>query len=263
MAVPPKEPTAGLPPKPRGDLRGGRSLRAIPPVPPARPMPARAPTRPLGPPGASGPPLLSLVLWPALLTLGVTLLRLVGELRGWSTDYFSRLPGGALAIVGIWWLPLVVGPYFGWRLARAGVRSPHPVQIVGVPALALASGTLVGLLAGRLLNPSWTAYLVLWAFIALVAGGVAFAAWPAAGKPLLAYAAAARLPVVLVMALAIWRRWGTHYDAPPPGFPLIPPLSRWALTGLLPQATIWVAFTVAVGMAGSAVGVYLASRRRR
>jgi len=73
---------------------------------------------------------------------------------------------------------------------------------------------------------------------------VTFRRWPALGRPLLAYAWAARLPVVLVMALAIWKGWGTHYDVPPPGFPAMPQLKRWLWTGLVPQATMWVAWTM-------------------
>ena len=65
------------------------------------------------------------------------------------------------------------------------------------------------------------------------------------------------------MAFAIWRRWGTHYDAPPPGFPDLFPMARWLWTGVLPQTTIWIAFTLAVGMAGAAAGARLASRRAR
>ena len=38
---------------------------------------------------------------------------------------------------------------------------------------------------------------------------------------------AARIPVVFVMAVAIWKGAGTHYDLPPPGFPAMPPLRRW------------------------------------
>ena len=57
------------------------------------------------------------------------------------------------------------------------------------------------------------------------------------------------------MALAIRGRWGTHYDALPPGFPTPRRWPRWLWTGLLPQTTIWVAFTLAVGMAFAAAGV--------
>ncbi len=210
-----------------------------------------------------GPKVLPLVLWPALLTLAVTVLRLVGELRGWSPEYFSRLPGGGLSPLGITWLAPLVGLYFGWRLGRAGVPSPHPIVGAGVPVLALAAGALVAALAGRLLKTSWTGNFTLWAVVAALVAGVAFAAWPALGRLLLAYAYAARIPVAIVMALAVWRHWGTHYDVPPPGFPAMPQLRRWLWTGLLPQATIWVAWTMATGAIFGALGDWAASRRRR
>jgi hypothetical protein len=65
------------------------------------------------------------------------------------------------------------------------------------------------------------------------------------------------------MAFAIFRRWGTHYDAPPPGFPALLPMPRWLWTGVLPQSTIWIALTLAVGMICGAAGVLAASRRSR
>jgi hypothetical protein len=89
---------------------------------------------------------------------------------------------------------------------------------------------------------------------------VALAAWPALGRLLLAYAWTARFPVMLVMALAIWKGWGTHYDVPPPGFPAMPPLKRWLWTGLLPQATMWVAWTMVTGTIAGALG-WRAARR--
>jgi hypothetical protein len=204
-----------------------------------------------------------LVLWPALLTLGVTLLRLVGELRGWSPEYFSRLPGGGLSPLGITWLAPFVGLYFGWRLGRAGVASPSPARAFGLPVAALLGGSLIAVLAERMLKTSWTANFTLWAVVAVLVAAAAFAAWPALGRLLLAYAYAARVPVALVAAAAVWKGWGTHYDVPPPGFPAMPRLSRWLWTGLLPQATIWVAWTVATGAALGALGRWAASLRRR
>jgi hypothetical protein len=243
----------------------------VPQVPVARPAAARPsarpPARPLARPpraaSAAGPPVLSLVAWPALLTLGVTLLRLVGELRGWSPSYFSRLPGGGLAIVGIAWLVPAVGAYLGWRLARAGLQSPGVASLAGWPTGALLLGLAIGYGLERVVQPSWTGTLVLWAMVAVFVAVMSFVTWPALGWPLLVYAAAARLPVALVMYFAISRRWGTHYDAPPPGFPGLLPMPRWLWTGLLPQTTIWIAFTLAVGMAAAAAGVWLQSRRAR
>lgn len=254
MAVPPRDRTTG------------RSLRGVPQLPVARP--ARAPSRPpqrASQPGpfVAGPSIVGLAFWPAVATLGVTLLRLVGELRGWSTDYFSRAPGGGLAIVGITWLAPVVGGYLAWRLIDAGVRAPGPLRLVGWPIVSLVAFTLLGYGLERKLAPSWTGTLTLWAVMALPVAVVAFLAWPALGRALLVYALAARLPVVAIMGFAIWNRWGTHYDVPPPGFPGLPPMPRWLWTGVLPQATIWIAFTLAVGTAGAAAGAWLNTLRRR
>jgi hypothetical protein len=99
--------------------------------------------------------------------------------------------------------------------------------------------------------------------VSLLVAAMSLSTWPTIGQLLLAYALAARIPVLLVMALAIRRNWGTHYDALPPDFPLLAPLGRFLWLGLLPQATIWVAFTLAVGTGFSALGVYLAARRPR
>jgi len=241
------------------DVIAGRPLRGVPslaaPSRPAAPGPRTPPRRP---PPVAGPAALRLVVWPALLTLGVTALRLVGELRGWSPATFSRLPGGGLSPLGISWLPPLVGAWFGWKLARAGVVAPRPVRAFGVPTAALVLGFLLGTLVERRMKLSVESTLVLWAVVALVVAAAAFAAWPRLGRPLLVYACAARLPVALVMALAMWRAWGTHYDARTPGFPLTPPLQLWLWTGLLPQATVWVAWTVALGALGGAAGALLA-----
>jgi hypothetical protein len=195
------------------------------------------------------------------VTLGVTLVRLAGELLRWSPSTFSRLPGGGLSPLGITWLAPLVGFYLGWRLCRAGVPSPPPVRTLGVPAAALALGFLLATLAERLLKPSWTATFALWAAAAVAVAAVAFAAWPALGRPLLAYAYAARVPVAAVMALAIWGGWGTHYDLPPPAFPQMPLFRRWVWIALVPQGTIWVAWTMATGAVFGAVGWLLARRR--
>ena len=204
-----------------------------------------------------------LLLWPALLTLAVTLLRFVGELRGWSPEVWSRLPGGGLSPLGIAWLAPLVGIFLGWRLERMGIRSPAPAIAFGVPAAALVAGPLVAALAGRLLKTSWTANFALWALAGIAVSGVVFAAWPALGRILLVYACAARLPVLLVMAVAIWRNLGTHYDVPPPGFPGMLPFRRWLWIAVLPQSTIWVGWTMATGALGGALGWLAASRRPR
>jgi hypothetical protein len=242
----------------------GRSLERVPElaVPAARPAPQPR-TRVPRAPSAPGPGALRLVLAPAAITLLVTLLRLAGELRGWSPEWFSRLPGGGLAIVGITWLPPFVGAWMAFRMVRAGVRPPPIRDLVVWPLGALLLGLAMGYGFERLVDPSWTGTLALWAVVAVVAGLIAFVTWPAIGRPLLLYALFARLPVVVVMWFAISGRWGTHYDVPAPGFPALLPLQRWLWSGVLPQLTIWIAYTLAVGMLGAALGLFVAARRRR
>jgi hypothetical protein len=275
MAIEKKGPVAGRP---------LRSLPAVPsPAPAARPPAVRPSVRPAArPPSRAprpaghlaerlkrlfaappGPPLPTLLLWPTLLTLAVTLLRFAGELGGWSPEYFSRLPGGGLSPLGITWLAPLVGFTFGWRLERAGVRSPSPAVALGVPAAAVVVGPLVAVAGGRLFRTSWASNFTLWAVVSVVVAAVVLAAWPALGRVLLAYAYAARIPVVLVMAVAIWKHAGTHYDLPPPGFPAMPPLRRWLWISVLPQMTIWVAWTMAAGAIGGALGWGTAFRRPR
>jgi hypothetical protein len=57
-----------------------------------------------------------LLLPPTLLTLAITLLRLVGELRGWP--WFDKESG----YVGITVLPPIFGFYFTLKLWRGGER---------------------------------------------------------------------------------------------------------------------------------------------
>ena len=81
----------------------------------------------------------------------------------------------------------------------------------------------------------------------IVATLVGLRAWPALGRTLLAYGLAARIPVVVVMLLAILGGWGTHYELGPPSFPQMAALPKWFWIGLLPQLTLWIAFTVSIG----------------
>jgi hypothetical protein len=61
-----------------------------------------------------------LVLISGLITLGVTVLRLVGELQHWPKVWFHPEPGGGFAPIGIVCLPIVFGIYFALKPAGAG-----------------------------------------------------------------------------------------------------------------------------------------------
>ncbi len=204
-----------------------------------------------------------LIAVPALITLAVTLLRLTGELLHWSPALFNPAAGGGGALVGIAWLVPVFGVYFGIQLARGGAGPKRVGLGFGLVVLAVALVPVAGLIAGALgVNTQSLATLVVFALASLAAIPVAMQAWPELGKTLLAYALAARIPVALVMLFAIYGNWGTHYDVPPPGLPEMGPFAKWFGIGLVPQLTIWIAYTVVIGgLFGLAAGA-LASRRQ-
>src|SRR5262249_36648034 len=77
---------------------------------------------------ANEPGLLRMIAVPALISLAVTLLRLTGELEHWSPKWFSSetggiAPSGMSWLIGISWLAVPFGAYFGFRLVAAG-RGP-------------------------------------------------------------------------------------------------------------------------------------------
>jgi len=204
-----------------------------------------------------------LILVPAVITLAVTLLRLVGELQNWSPTLFSRAAGGGFALVGISWLAPVFGVYFAWKLAGAGHRPDGVLRALGLTILAIAIVPATGFAAARLgVDQRSPTTLLLFAVASVVALLVGLTAWPALGRTLFAYALAARIPVVLVMLVAILGNWGTHYDVAPPGVPEMAPLTKWFMIGVLPQATIWLWFTVVLGSLFGLAAVGLFRRGR-
>ena len=86
-----------------------------------------------------------LILVPAVITLAVTLLRLVGELHGWSPALFNRGDKPfSPSLVGIWLLVPVFGAWFGWKLTRAG---SGPRSLGRALSLTLASLAVLPLFA--------------------------------------------------------------------------------------------------------------------
>jgi hypothetical protein len=188
-----------------------------------------------------------LILWPAVITLAITLLRLVGELAHWSPRFFSAAPGGGMAIIGISWLPFLFGPYFAVKLAGSGHGAPSVWKAFGAALLGLAicvGGAFLGF-APQLKFPGkmWVGYLIMALGACVVALG-----WPALFKVLVAYGYAARIPVAVVMIFAILGHWGTHYDVLPPGYTGPTSfLGKYIVIAFLPQMVFWIAFTVLVG----------------
>jgi hypothetical protein len=205
----------------------------------------------------------SLIAIPALITLGITILRLAGELEHWPKPWFSAAAGGGLAIVGISWLPIIFGPYFALKLAGGG---EGPSSIGKGIGLALA-GVVVLVLGAVLAGAAGFRHpiLALIGFLVMLAAAfIPGIGWRSLGNALLAYAFAARIPVVIVMYLAMagngGQGWGTHYDAPPPNFTFPSLAARFFFTGVAPQFGFWIGWTVVVG---SIFGVIAAAIGRR
>ncbi len=209
------------------------------------------------------PSIMRLIAIPALITLGVTILRLVSELRHWSKVLFD--PVGAGAIVGIVWLAPVFGIYFALKLSAANDVPPSfgRAFVFVIPAAALMFERFF---LGRHLLPQATSLrgrlIFLWSLFALAAL-LTLPAWPRLWKALLAYGYAARIPVVVVMLLALRGRWGTHYDSVPQQFHGTSLLQTWLWLGFFAQLIFWVGYTIVAGMLFGCVAGAIARAVRR
>lgn len=206
------------------------------------------------------PSIMRLIAIPALITLGVTALRLVGEHQHWSKLFFNPSAGGGGAIVGISWLPFIFGPYFAIKLVGAGQGPKSTGKAIGFAVLGLAVMFLGGFVAfgPKLVFPGKVAvgYLIMAAAALLQLNP-----WPALGKALLAYGYAARIPVAIVMYLAIKGSWGTHYDAFGPNYKgSMDFWPKFSAIGLEPQLIFWVAFTVIFGALFGTIAAAIARR---
>lgn len=193
-----------------------------------------------------------LVAVPAALTFGVTILRLLGELNNWSPRFFSREGGGGGALVGIFWFPFILGPYFAWKLCRSGKgpansRRALLFTILGI-ILAIGGGFVVVTGSGMGEPHKVVITMVVGFAMMAISALTQRPGWPTLFRTLVAYSLAARIPVALLMFLAMRGNWETHYDGAPPGFPnTISFATRYMVLALLPQLTFWVAYTVLTG----------------
>jgi hypothetical protein len=201
----------------------------------------------------------SLITIPALITLGITILRLVGEIEHWPKPWFNAAVGGGYAIVGISWLPIIFGPYFALKLAGAGGGPSSYGKAIGFALCGLVVLALGIVLAART-APRISILTVVAYLVMLVAAFVPGIGWRSLGNSLLAYAFAARIPVLIVMLLAMRGGWGTHYDVVPRNFPPHSFAGKFFYIALLPQLTWWIAWTVIVG---AILGVIVAAIARR
>ena len=216
----------------------------------------------------SGPSSLRMIAVPALISLTVTLLRLTGELQHWSPTWFSTetggvTPSGVSWVVGITWLAVPFGAYFAFRLVASG-QGP---ESLGKAAICAACGIAILLIWAFRIIPSpnlgFPRVLVFVWLVMVAAAIIQLFGWPALFKVLLAYGFAARIPVAIIMFLAMLGGWGTHYDyvGMPPEFqmPLVP---KYFWLAFFPQLVFWVGFTIVIGSLSGVITAALMRTRR-
>lgn len=207
-----------------------------------------------------------LIAIPTVLTLAVTLVRVTGELKHWPAPWFSSTGGGSGAIIGIVWLPIIFGPYFALKLVSQGNGPRNSAE----PLLYAFFGLIAFVLAAAMFERS---HLRLNAFMAgsfllmIAAVFLPFGGWKALGKALLAYAFAARIPVLIVAYFAMRGNggagWGTHYDRVGPAFAHLSFAQRYFDVAVIPQLTLWIGWTVVLGAITGGVVYAIVSRGKR
>ena len=190
----------------------------------------------------------SLILVPALISLAITILRLVGELQHWSETFFSPKPGGGNAIVGISWLAPIFGIYFAVKLSNAGLRPFSAAKGILMAVIGIVLVVVVAIIATKTLPQASPAAIIVITIAMVVAAFFQQKPWPALFKALLWYGLAARIPVAIIMLIAIQRNWGTHYDVVPnDSFPAMSWFMKWVFIGAIPQILLWIPFTIIMG----------------
>lgn len=204
------------------------------------------------------------IMVPAIVTLAITLLRLAGELMDWSAVLFKGQPGGGGAIVGISWLIIVFGIYFGFKLAKGG----HMPKSLWMPVVVFLVSVIAQVLVFTLLGLAQIDIAIIFIISAVICWLAVLwfkKVWPEAGSVLLTYALAARIPVAIVMLFAIYGSWGTHYDFLPPEAGSLAdasPFFRWFAIGLIPQLSTWIFATVVGGGLLSTITAAIVGRKK-
>jgi len=192
-----------------------------------------------------------LILIPSIITLVITILRLVGELQHWPAPWVSSAAGGGAAIIGISWLPFIFGPYFAWKLAAAGDGPASSGKAIGMSAAGLAVFIVGSIGFGIGLAKHMTPVVLLGFALTLASAFVPRSGWRSFGNALVAYAFAARIPVLIVMYIAMSANgghgWGTHYDVAGPEFVVTSFAQKFIDLAVLPQMSLWIGWTAVIG----------------
>ncbi len=212
----------------------------------------------------------SLVFVPAILTLLVTVVRLVGELQGWSSTLFSAEAGGGGSLIGISWLVPVFGLWFGSKLRRT---TGEPVKLtksllIYLAALAVFAGGMFALVQLDLIQlpseekPGKFGGMPYMLTVMGLAAIVSLFAWPRLTLALMVYGVLARLPVVVVTYFDVYRGWDTHYGKLPPGA-LVDGSDERFQALIMAQVSFWpFVYTAVIGGIFGCIGASLAGKKR-
>lgn len=210
----------------------------------------------------SPPAILPLILWPSVVTLLVSVARLVAEVQGWTTT----ASGGRFAWLGISWLAFVFGGWFGWRLGRAGSMPSVPrAWLWPLLAFLLIAGTAAWRFRQIDMKDSTPAAMpplrtAVWIIIgvAVPMALLQFMVWRRLAATMLLYGSLARVTVIGLTWLAKDRGWDTHYTKFGPGGVEVDMADTMA-SATTAQLGFWVPFTI---VAGTLVGAIVGGRRR-
>jgi hypothetical protein len=212
----------------------------------------------------------SILLIPAIITLGVTVLRLVGELQGWNDDVFSNVaPGGEHkpGFMGIAYLVPIFGFWFGYKLRRTTGQPPHVGKsalryLIGMATMVGGFLACIGLGLITMPNADTPGQPTGLTYSLILIGATTFitlTAWPKLTATLLIYAVFARIPVVAITYLAQEKGWDTHYTKLPVGT-MLPDASDRFMYLAMPQMTFWIVFTIVVGGLFGCLGAKLGGK---
>jgi hypothetical protein len=159
------------------------------------------------------------------------------------------------------WLVPIFGVFFARKLVAAGMGPAGAGRALGMALLGLVL-VPAAIFAAQALKLPFLGVLPLLGIASLLAAFVAYRGWPALGRVLLAYGLAARIPVAVLMLVAMMANWGTHYELGPPELPPMGLFTKWVAIGLVPQLTFWIGFTMVVGAIFGSVAAMIGGRAR-
>jgi hypothetical protein len=187
-----------------------------------------------------------LILVPSIITLAITALRLVGELQHWPTSLFNPAAGGGGALIGISYLPPILGIYFARKLVNNGESPASAGKVILYAAIGFVV-MLAGIAMWAAPQINFPGKFIVGGVLLIASAVLQLPTWRKLFNVLGAYALAARIPVTILMFFAIKGNWGTHYDVAPPNFPETDWFTKFIQIGFMPQMFFWTAFTIITG----------------